>query len=178
MNTDLNTVLSQKRELDGYADSLRDARNNLIRHKASLDSAWQAFEISTIDDAIDRINIALYALAEDLNDIGTDMVKAFNDIEEEERIERERREAEERARQEAARREAERQEAERQAQAQAQAAQAQAAAAAAQAAKASTSKSSSSKSSASTSISSLLASAVSVVNKATSSTSKTTNKKK
>lgn len=126
MTTDLNTVLAQKKELDICADNLREARGRLIRHKNTLDGCWAAAEIRMIDDAIDKINRRLNKAADELNDIGSDMVSACQQILEEERIARERAEAEARARaQEAARARAQeeaRAEAEAKAKAQAEAA--------------------------------------------------------
>lgn len=97
MTTDLNTVLSQKRELDIFADNLREARTQLIRHKDSLDTYWQAAEIEMIDDMIDKINRKLNQVADELNDIGIDILKTYQELEEEERIEREKEEEEARA---------------------------------------------------------------------------------
>lgn len=101
MTTDLDTVLSQKRELDRLADDLREARSRLIRHRNSLNRDWAATEIQMINDAIDRINRRLNGTADDLNDIGTDMIKVYRDLEEQERIEREQAEAKAREEQEA-----------------------------------------------------------------------------
>lgn len=94
MTTDLNTVLSQKNELDFCADNLREARMKLIRHKSSLDACWAAKEIKMIDDAIDRITRRLNKTADELSDIGIDMIKVYQQLEEEERLAREREEAE------------------------------------------------------------------------------------
>lgn len=86
MTTDLGTVLSQKKELDVCADYLKEAREKLVSHRARLDSVWSAAEIRMIDNAIDRINLRLSRLADELNDIGTDMLKSYQQIQEQERM--------------------------------------------------------------------------------------------
>lgn len=110
MSTDLNTILALKRELDSYADNLRAAKSDLIRYKDSLDVAWNATEIGMIDDAIDEVNRKLNRTADEMNDISSDILKAYQQIEEEriarEQAEREKQEqlareqAEQRAREE------------------------------------------------------------------------------
>lgn len=110
MSTDLNTILALKRELDSYADNLRAAKADLIRYKDSLDAAWNATEIGMIDDAIDEVNRKLNRTADEMNDISSDILKAYQQIEEEriarEQAEREKQEqlareqAEQRAREE------------------------------------------------------------------------------
>lgn len=94
MTTDLNTVISQKRELEICADNLREARAKLVSHKEKLDSVWSAAEIKMIDDVIDRINSRLNRLASELNDIGADVLKTYQQIEEQERIAEQKRIAE------------------------------------------------------------------------------------
>lgn len=100
MSADINTILALKSELDVYADSLREARTRLSHHKNILDAAWHANEISMIDDAIEEIDRKLSRTADELNDIASDMVKAHQQIEEEQiaREQRERRRQQEQER--------------------------------------------------------------------------------
>lgn len=86
MTTDLNIVLSQKRELDIYADDLRRMRTRLIRHRSCLDDCWVAAEIGMIDDVIDKISRKCNRMADELNDIGVDLLKTHELLAEEERI--------------------------------------------------------------------------------------------
>lgn len=111
MSTDLNMILALKRELDIFADNLREAKTKLIRHKESLDAVWNANEISMIDATLEEIDFKLGRVADELNDIASDVLKAHLQIEEE-RITRERleREDQERLAQERQAREREEQE--------------------------------------------------------------------
>lgn len=94
--------MSWKKELDGCSDNLREVRNRLLRYKNSLDRYWVATETRMVDDVIDKINRRLNKTADELNDIGNDMINTCQQIMEEERIVREKTEAEARARQETA----------------------------------------------------------------------------
>ena len=87
MEFNLDTVLAQKRELDRYADDLREAGRRLIRHKNSLDRYWAAKEIGMIDEVIERIDRRLNRTADELNEIGIDMLKVYR--QEEERVKKE-----------------------------------------------------------------------------------------
>ncbi len=96
MSIDRTVILAQKRELDSYADVLAEIHTGLVRYKNSLNQAWQASEIDRLNEEILQLNRRISRVKDEMNDIGTAMVRAAEDIAAEEaaRAEAERRAAE------------------------------------------------------------------------------------
>ncbi len=80
MEININELIIQKRELERYADELREVKSRLAIHKKNLEDLWLSYEAENIYDAIDRINMRLETAADEMNHISRDMLKAYDDI--------------------------------------------------------------------------------------------------
>lgn len=80
MKININELIIQKRELERYADELREVKSRLAIHKKNLEDLWLSYEAEGIYDAIDRINLRLEKAADEMNQISRDMLKAYDDI--------------------------------------------------------------------------------------------------
>lgn len=78
-------ILEQERELRRYADEVEQLRSRLKIHKENLDGAWSGAGIACLDDAIDRVNLRLYRISDNMDEIRHDMLKIYQRIEEEEK---------------------------------------------------------------------------------------------
>lgn len=78
-------ILEQERELRRYADEVERLRGRLKLHKENLDEAWSGADAACLDDAIDRVNLRLYRISDDMDEIRHDMLKIYQRIEEEEK---------------------------------------------------------------------------------------------
>lgn len=80
MEININELIIQKRELERYADELREVKSRLIIHKKNLEGLWLSYEAEGIYDAIDCINYRLEMAADEMNQISRDMLRAYGDI--------------------------------------------------------------------------------------------------
>lgn len=80
MGININELIAQKRELEQYADELRETKSKLLIHKKALEELWLSYEAEDIYDAIDRINYRLEKAADEMNSVGRDMLKAYEDL--------------------------------------------------------------------------------------------------
>ncbi len=87
MRIDRSAVAAQKRELNHYADELAEIHTKLVRYRNRLNASWTASEISMLNDEIDRLNRRINRVREELDSIGSDMVRAADEIAAEEEAE-------------------------------------------------------------------------------------------
>lgn len=86
MASDMERIIrEQERELRRYADEIEYLRGRLKIHKENLDGSWSGADIACLDDAIDRVNLRLYRISDDMDEIRHDMLKIYQRMEEEEK---------------------------------------------------------------------------------------------
>lgn len=90
MERTLEMVMTQLKALNQYADELLGIRTDMLRHKNQLNEAWVSDEIDEINEMIDRFNRRARYIAEELCGVGQDILKAYEEIEEEEQLEQKR----------------------------------------------------------------------------------------
>lgn len=87
MERTLEMVMVQVQDLKQCADELLRIRTGMLRHKMELNEAWVSDEIEEINDMIDSLNRRARYIAEELCGVGQDIIKAYEELEEEERLE-------------------------------------------------------------------------------------------
>ena len=83
MEIDINELIIRKRELERYADELREVKSRLAIHKRNLEDLWLSYEAEGVYDEIERINFRIEKMADEMNDISRDILRAYDDIREE-----------------------------------------------------------------------------------------------
>lgn len=78
-------IEQQKREIDRYADELREVRTKLVIHKQILENAWVSGEEEGVSDAIDRLNRQIRDVTDEMNRLGKDFIRAYEELLEEEK---------------------------------------------------------------------------------------------
>lgn len=87
MEKTLDMVRLWMRDLNQCADELLQIRSDMIRYRTELNEAWVSEEIEEINDMTDILNRRVRYIAEELCGVGWDMIKAYEELEEEERLE-------------------------------------------------------------------------------------------
>lgn len=76
MNTDLELVLAKMKELQRYAEILMETHTSLSRYRCDLNDAWVSDETEEINRVLERMNLRIRSLSEELYGIGCDMIRA------------------------------------------------------------------------------------------------------
>ena len=101
MAIDIEAVRAQQRELNMISDEITSAKRKVQLHQIALDDAWKSYEIRGIDSYLEDVVYRLNRLADELNNLGHDVMTVGEQIRaEEEAAERARKEAEERTQEE------------------------------------------------------------------------------
>lgn len=87
MENTLEMVRLWMRDLHQCADELLQIRAGMLRHRTELNEAWVSDEIEEINDMTDALNRRVRYIAEELCGVGQDIIKAYEELEEEERLE-------------------------------------------------------------------------------------------
>lgn len=122
MSVDINSAYSQANQLKNYVSQLNVVLTNLNNYKSSLDTNWQGNEVKHLDNSINIIKRRIQTLLANLNSTADNIIRAANQIRQEEIQAEQRRQAEiarRRAAEEARRREVEQQAAQQKAAAEA-----------------------------------------------------------
>lgn len=81
---DEKLIISQKRELDSYADTILSIKNQISLYRDDLNCAWQSADKSGIDDALDRVLYRLSDIAGRMEELGYDFIKVYQEKQSEE----------------------------------------------------------------------------------------------
>lgn len=73
-------IIAQMKELQRYSDELLEIRRCLIRHKELLNDAWISAEVEGINDALDGLNRQAQRIADEMYEIGYDMIRAYEEL--------------------------------------------------------------------------------------------------
>lgn len=84
MDAELELLFIQVRKLRQYAEELMEIRSALLHHRDKVDEFWISHETEGIDDILDRLGMEIKRMSNELYDIGHDMIKAYEKLEEEE----------------------------------------------------------------------------------------------
>lgn len=84
MDVELETLMQQKKELERYADELLEVRYRLLCHKRHLNHSWNAREVDGMNEALDRLDMEIRRITEEMYRIGRDMIMAYQEAAEEE----------------------------------------------------------------------------------------------
>lgn len=79
MDNELEKIVAQKKELQGYSDELLAARRKLKEYKANIEGSWSGKEAEIIVDAVDKLNLRLYRMSEEIEQLGVDILKVYTD---------------------------------------------------------------------------------------------------
>lgn len=77
---ELEDIIAQKKELERYTDELLTVRAKLIHHKNLLNEVWKSREMRELDEVIDCLNRRMRRIADEMNSIGYDMLRAYEDL--------------------------------------------------------------------------------------------------
>lgn len=80
MDIELEDMIAQKKKLERCADEPLSVRAELICHKNLLDEVWKAREMRELDEMIDRLNRRIRWIADEMNSIGYDILRAYEDL--------------------------------------------------------------------------------------------------
>ena len=101
MAIDIEAGRAQQRELNMISDEITFAKRKVQLHQIALDDAWKSYEIRGIDSYLEDVVYRLNRLADELNNLGLDVMAVGEEIRaEEEATERAIKGAEERAQEE------------------------------------------------------------------------------
>lgn len=84
MDAKLELLLMQVGKLRQYAEELMEIRLALLHHKDQINEFWISHEAEGIEDILDRMGVEIKQMSNELYDIGHDMIKAYERLEEEE----------------------------------------------------------------------------------------------
>lgn len=80
MDVTLERLMTQKRELEQYADRLTDIRSGLVRHKSRLNDVWVSGEMELLNDEMDSLGRQAKRIIDELNGIAYDLIKAYEGL--------------------------------------------------------------------------------------------------
>lgn len=83
IDKELELLTAKMKQLEQYAEELLEVRTGMLRHKERLNDAWVASEAEGINDLIDKMNRQIRWIADELQGIGHDMLKAYERLTEE-----------------------------------------------------------------------------------------------
>ena len=78
----MDIIRAEKRKMIMCADELLDIRSELMRYRNELNDEWRAEETEDRNDYVDKINRRIKCVVEELDGIGHDMVKAYEELDE------------------------------------------------------------------------------------------------
>lgn len=82
MSMEIKVVLSQQKELKEYADNLLETYRQLTLYQEKLNSAWQGTEMKVLNDTIDSLRQELRVISMEMEDIGHDIIRAYQELRE------------------------------------------------------------------------------------------------
>ncbi len=80
MSMEIKVVLSQQKELKEYADNLLETYRQLTQYQEKLNSAWQGTEMKVLNDTIDSLRQELRVISMEMEDIGHDIIRAYQEL--------------------------------------------------------------------------------------------------
>lgn len=80
MSMEIKVVLSQQKELKEYADNLLETYRQLTLYQEKLNSAWQGTEMKVLNDTIDSLRQELRVISMEMEDIGHDIIRAYQEL--------------------------------------------------------------------------------------------------
>lgn len=81
---DEKLIISQKKELDSYGDTILSIKNHISLYRDDLNCAWQSADKTGIDDALDRLLYRLNDIAGKMQELGIDFLKVYQEKKNEE----------------------------------------------------------------------------------------------